>query len=154
MPEDEQLKQVSSVLQKSQDQSRQLSERPPSTVRWMRCFQSLLGTSRESPSPNAKGRDLGARLQNGRVRQHNLGKKQGARRTSGRLGPKAALEEMLSTQFWSQPRTIGQMREHLETTRGHKYSLQELSPALGRLLRDKKIDRAKNKENQYEYKRK
>jgi hypothetical protein len=71
---------------------------------------------------------------------------------SRRPGPKAALEDLMSKDFWRQPRIIGDLQNHLRTNRGYTYKLGELSPALVRLLRESKIERKKNKENQYEYK--
>jgi hypothetical protein len=88
----------------------------------------------------------------GTKRTHSAPKLTTVKSGSARIGPKAALESLLKATFWNQQRTIGELQDHLRTTRGYKYKATELSPALVRLLREGKIDRNQNKENQYEYK--
>ena len=39
----------------------------------------------------------------------------------------------------------------MKENEGRRYKANEISPALLRLLRDKKLERAKNKDGQYEY---
>jgi hypothetical protein len=153
MAEDDKLKQAF-------QRAAEISKSVPAALQeaaFNRALDALLPkSSREQikdPKPRRGGRGSrrkGSEAKNG---QAPVAKKQGARKTSGRLGPKAALEELLQTTFWSQPRTIGQLQEHLKTTRGHTFKITDLSPALVRLLREKKLERTKNKDNQYEYKR-
>lgn len=154
MPEDEHLKQV---FKRAAD----IASSVPAALRqaaFNRALDTLLPKPLGDPlkEPESKRGRKGSRRKVPKRADAAAqpGKKPIARRSSGRLGPKAALEELLQASFWNQPRTIGQLREHLRTIRGHNYKVQELSPALGRLLRDEKIERAKNKESQYEYKRK
>jgi hypothetical protein len=59
----------------------------------------------------------------------------------------------MQTGFFATKRTIGDVREYLEKKRGHKFTLQELSPALLSLVRARELDRDKNAEGQYEYKK-
>jgi hypothetical protein len=72
-------------------------------------------------------------------------------RTSGSPGASATINELLGSGFFKEPRTIGFIVDHCRTARGHHYKANECSPALLRLLRDKKLKRQKNKEGQYEY---
>ena len=76
-----------------------------------------------------------------------------AARTTGstRSGPKGALEQLIATGYFDQPRTIGDIRASLEHDRAIRFKANELSPALVRLLRDGDLRRSKNAENQYEY---
>jgi hypothetical protein len=75
----------------------------------------------------------------------------GTKRTSGRKGPKAAIQVLLDSGYFTEPRTIGQIQNRLEVKLGHTYKLEDLSPSLGRLLREGKLDREKNEQGQYEY---
>lgn len=80
--------------------------------------------------------------------------KPSARKTKrGRLGPKELLENLIDSGFFDGPKTIGSIVQHVRTSRGQTYKPTDLSPALGRLLREQKLSRAKNKEGQYEYTR-
>lgn len=69
----------------------------------------------------------------------------------GRLGPKAMLEELISSGFFKSGKTISDIQAHLEQRRGHRYKATELSPTLVRLLRDNKLDREQNADGTYEY---
>jgi hypothetical protein len=74
-----------------------------------------------------------------------------SQRASGSPGAYAMINELVGGGFFKTPRTIGSIVEHCRTARGHHYKANECSPALLRLLRDKKLKRQKNKDGQYEY---
>jgi hypothetical protein len=75
-------------------------------------------------------------------------------RTTRRRGPKTVLGELIDEGFFSQPRTINDAQEQLRHRKGVRFSLQELSPAFVRLLRDRRLDRDRNASGQYEYRAK
>lgn len=73
---------------------------------------------------------------------------------SGRPGPKAAIAELVDTEFLRGFRTVPQMQDQLKQKRGHEYSLNELAISAVRLVRDDVLDRETNKEGKYAYKSK
>ena len=77
--------------------------------------------------------------------------KRKAARAPGSLGAFAMISQLLTDGFFKSPKTIGSIVEYCKTSRGHHYKASECSPALLRLLRDKKLKRQKNKDGQYEY---
>ncbi|MDB5412338.1 MAG: hypothetical protein JWR10_673, partial [Rubritepida sp.] len=77
--------------------------------------------------------------------------KKPATRRSGRPGPKGALGELIDDGFFAEPRGMPQMIEHLSRTKGHSYKVTDLSPALVRLVREKKLARDRDGSSQYRY---
>jgi hypothetical protein len=118
-------------------------------IAFNRALDSLLG-------PTTSGRDVRGAIDVASVRKKTVqtSKPSPARqkRGSGRPAPKAALLELKQAGYFATKRTIKDVRDYLEKKRGHKYTLQDLSPALLRLVRDGELDRDKNAEGQYEYK--
>lgn len=78
-------------------------------------------------------------------------KKAPARQRGDRLGPKKLLEQLIQERFFSEPRVIKDVIAYVADTMGRTYKATELSPALVRLLRDKRLSRTKNADGQYEY---
>jgi len=76
------------------------------------------------------------------------------RRRSRRVGPRAAVEDLMKDGYLDEPRTIGAVRDRLENKKGRTFKVTDLSPAMTRLLRDGSLDREKNEAGQYEYQRK
>lgn len=72
-------------------------------------------------------------------------------RTSGSPGAHAMITELIASGFFRTPKTIGTIVDHCKSAHGHHYKANECSPALLRLLRDKKLTREKNRDGQYEY---
>ncbi len=68
-------------------------------------------------------------------------------------GPRASLQDLLEAGYLNEPRTIGDLRSHLESKKGRIFKPSDLSPTLTRMLRDGLLDREKNEAGQYEYKR-
>lgn len=74
-------------------------------------------------------------------------------KASRRMGPDAALRQLYNSEFFSVPRTIGNITGELQHSQGRTYKSREISPVLLRYLRDGNLVRRKNKDNQYEYSR-
>jgi hypothetical protein len=74
-------------------------------------------------------------------------------RGNARVGPKAALEQLLELGYFDQPRTIRDIVSHLQQRRALTFASTDISPTLVRLLREQKLDRLRNADNQYEYRR-
>lgn len=66
-------------------------------------------------------------------------------------GASAAVTALYEADFFSQPRGIGAIIEHLKHNSGRTYKSNEMSPALLRHLRSGNLTRSKNADNQYEY---
>lgn len=67
-----------------------------------------------------------------------------------RVGPKAVLESLIKDGYFSEPRAMADIRQHVRDQRAMNLSNQDLSPTLIRLLREHKLKRSKV-ENQYVY---
>jgi hypothetical protein len=74
----------------------------------------------------------------------------GGRTPSGRPGPKAAIEGLLVAGYLSDPRLVGDIRDHL-ASQGWKYAPKEVATAVLRLLREGRLSRSKGTDGQYEY---
>lgn len=77
--------------------------------------------------------------------------KKSAKRKSSSLGPKAAIGKLIEAGYFGQARQISEIQEELKHTRGHTFSVQELSPALIRCVRDESLSRVRNESGHYEY---
>jgi len=62
------------------------------------------------------------------------------------------LKELLEEAYFSSPRRIADIRDHLEHKKGRSFKVVELSTPLLRLLRNGLMDRIKAEDGQYEYK--
>jgi hypothetical protein len=71
---------------------------------------------------------------------------------TARTGPRTALRQLAEGEFLKSPRTIGDIRKHLETKRALRFKPEDLSPHLGFLVREGLLEREKNDDNVYEYK--
>lgn len=80
-------------------------------------------------------------------------KQPAAKRATSRPGPKKMLEELITQGFFNEPRGIGDIIDHVQQKRGHRYKATDLSPALARLLREERLDRDRDDKGQYRYKR-
>lgn len=68
-----------------------------------------------------------------------------------RLGPGAILNRLFEQGFFKAKRTIADIKKQCKSKFAYTYTTSELSVASARMMRDDKLDRDKNKENQYEY---
>lgn len=123
------------------------------------------GTTDEAPSPRrragSKGRGRANKIvekpeRSDKVKKELINsasprKNASTRKSGGRPGPKAAVGDLIKSGFFGTPRTISDIQRELKHKRGHAYSLQELSPALVRSLRDRALSRERNSAGQYEY---
>lgn len=73
------------------------------------------------------------------------------KRPSGRVGPKAAIEGLITDGYFSTPRTMAEIRNVIEERTARKFKPTDLSPTLVRLLRGGALSRSKNSDGQYEY---
>lgn len=74
-----------------------------------------------------------------------------AKRSTTRPGPKASLQSLIDKGFFKEPQTMATLRAHLLTNFAREYSLNDLAPALVRLLREGKLERTKADGGSYEY---
>jgi hypothetical protein len=104
-------------------------------------MQSPPRKRRKSKKPNQVPESAGASAPSQRSK----------RSSGGRPGPKRIIGELIDGGFFNEPKLIRDVIAHLQDTRGRKYKATDLSPALVRLLRDGRLERAKNSDGQYEY---
>lgn len=70
---------------------------------------------------------------------------------TGRRGPKSMLELLISEGFFAEAQSISSVIEHLAHTKAMRFKATDISPSLTRLLREGKLTRTRNSQNQYEY---
>lgn len=70
---------------------------------------------------------------------------------NGRPGPAVLVDQLIRDGFFKSNRTISQILDHAKAVLARSYERTDLSPALTRALRAKKLQRARNNEGQYEY---
>ncbi len=71
-------------------------------------------------------------------------------RNPGR-GGRAILAKLYQEGFFKKPRTIREIVDHADTNLATKLKQSDFSGSLARYVRDGKLTRSKNAENQYEY---
>jgi hypothetical protein len=72
-------------------------------------------------------------------------------KASSSKGAWAIVSKLIDEGFFNTPRTIRAIIDHAKGSLGYQLKANELSPPLLRALRSKKLQRAQNNENQYEY---
>lgn len=70
---------------------------------------------------------------------------------SGRIGGKAALSRLFDEGFFKSAKTINDIVQHADTNLATRLKQSDFSGALARYVRDGKLKRTKNADNQYEY---
>jgi hypothetical protein len=68
-------------------------------------------------------------------------------------GPYSMVNKLLETDFFKSPKTMKNIIEYCDLHFAKKIKANEISSKLARLVRDRTLTRAKNKDNQYEYKK-
>jgi hypothetical protein len=68
-------------------------------------------------------------------------------------GAVATLVQLLEGDFFKKPRVINDIIEHCKDNLARTFKANEFSGKLGQLVRTNQLTRAKNKDNQYEYKK-
>ncbi len=128
------------------------------TYRIMGAGEKLLeefggGESPEATAKTPKGTSPKRRKRRARgaSKPETAQKKKSKSTPRGRPGPKAAVKILIDAGFFSQARTMGDIQKRLKDKSGYVYKSTDLSPALGRLLRDGQLDRDRNENGQYEY---
>ena len=81
----------------------------------------------------------------------NNGSKKSKKASTSRPGPKAMLEQLISEGYFKEPRLVNDIVTHASQNMGYTYSINELSGAFIRLLRQQKMTRKHNSDGQYEY---
>jgi hypothetical protein len=71
-------------------------------------------------------------------------------RRSGK-GPLANLTELADSGYFDKPRTMNEIISYCDEKLVLKYKSSDLSPTLGRMVKNNTLDRSKNGEGQYEY---
>ena len=66
-------------------------------------------------------------------------------------GPIPTLTELIEEGFFAKRQTLNQILEHCKSTKARLFRPNQFSGPLGRLVRDGKLKRQQNSENQYEY---
>ena len=72
-------------------------------------------------------------------------------RAESGTGAVATLRAAFGKGFFKEPRTIGDILEHLETKFARKIKANEISGTLARMARNDELSREKNKNGQYKY---
>jgi hypothetical protein len=78
---------------------------------------------------------------------------QGAQKRTRKAGirPRDAIEDLLTRGFFETSRTIRDISSYLQERRALSFASNELSPALVRMVRDGRLERASNSDGQYAY---
>jgi len=85
-------------------------------------------------------------------KKSNSSSDNGAKKSNrGRPGPAVILNRLYTEGFFKKKRMIGDIIAHCSSKLAFQYKTPELSGTLARFVRDGKLDRDKNAEDQYEY---
>jgi len=102
-----------------------------------------------------KSSDLGKAKKRKKTKEKSkTTKKTAGKKTArkGRKGPSSILDELIEDGFFNQPKTIKEIIVHCSSQKARILKANELSPTLGRFVRNKKLKRNKNSDGQYQYK--
>lgn len=119
--------------------------------------ESYLETDQDAPSGPKKAPAKRKQAPAKRSRQGDAKPKvkTGAKKSAaakGKLaGPSVDFGHLYDTGFFSKPRTIGAITAEIKDKQGRAYKSNEISPILLRYLRNDRLIRDRNEENQYEY---
>jgi hypothetical protein len=107
--------------------------------------------SDEGAAPRKRnGRRVRAKKAAAAVGAAEDGKKRAPAKPRGN-GPAPTLQLLIERGFFSQKRTIGDVVEYCKNSLARTIPMNQLSTPLARLVRDEKLTRSKNAENQFEY---
>lgn len=99
-----------------------------------------------------KEKGVGARKRRkGRVRIADERKEGKPPRTTGRAGGPGTLTRLVNDGFFSKAKTIKDIVDHCKNNLASVYKQSDFSGALARYVREGKLKRKKNQDNQYEY---
>lgn len=114
--------------------------------------------AKKRPSRRSNKSTAAPKKATGSKRKKSSGKrgaeaKRPAKRPSpGKLGPKAAILELIKEGFFASPKGGPEVQAHLKKKRGYDLGTDQLRLAMLRLVRDGVMERDENDEGQYEYK--
>jgi len=122
----------------------------------LRVLDYILETKIDNTSE--AGELLGTKRKRGKKQTKNkTSKKEDGKNKAGRSAKKsrpfatAILDELLQSGFFDKKRTIADIISYTGPKMGHHYKTSEISTPLIRFVRDGKLNRDKNAENQFEY---
>jgi len=141
----EQLKELSGVINSFKSEAVQL--RIVELVFGLTEEDETQEENAETPPPKKKRKKKGVASKKAATK-----KKSGTstKRASG-AGAPATLTKLVEENFFSKPRSIGDIVEHCEHNLARKFKSNDFSGKLARLVRDGTLKRSKNTDNQYEY---
>ncbi|EKF43376.1 hypothetical protein NA8A_05073 [Nitratireductor indicus C115] len=102
-----------------------------------------IGFSEESFSHYVAAPDLSGLMRNGRLRK--------TKPSESARGAVAALNDLIESDFFSEPRTIGDIVSHCEEARGAQYKSNAFSGPLSRHARSGVLAREKNADGNFVY---
>jgi hypothetical protein len=70
---------------------------------------------------------------------------------AGRPGPKVALEGLIQEGFFSKPRVMADILTHLQVDKTYSYKTSDMTATLQRLVRQGRLRRSRNAEEQFQY---
>lgn len=73
---------------------------------------------------------------------------------TGKIGPATVLNELLTDGYFDKARTLNDIIDYCDKHKARKFKPNELSSPLARFVRNGRLKREKNAENQYEYTKK
>ncbi|MBK6606084.1 MAG: hypothetical protein IPQ05_18825 [Leptospiraceae bacterium] len=107
--------------------------------------EEAVGNVQSNPRKKGKGKEK-------KSTQSNLKEKK-TKPVSVGNGPVATLSELANSDFFKKPRTINDIIEHCDRNLARRFKTNEISSKLARMVRNKELERTKNSDNQYEYKK-
>lgn len=106
---------------------------------------------KRKPGKTARNRKKQVKASTPTDKRVTTDKRKPQRRSDGRPGPGATLDDLIKQDFFKKGKTIGDIISHCKDNLTYSYKSQELATALVRSIRDEKLKRKKNTNNQYEY---
>jgi len=108
------------------------------TIAFQTVLQSLLNTDEAAETEHNKIPE---------TPKHEKEKEAATPKSKQPKGPKGRVDELITEGFFSQKRTIGDVKKEMEA-HGWFHRAEELNPALLRLIKDKRLRRIKEPENE------
>ena len=128
-----------------------------SEVVQVRIVELLLGTNESAVDEESPARSPSVRPKRKTKRKtaKKVAKKDTAakprRAATGGTGASAMLSRLLDGDFFTSPKTIGDIVEHCKHNFARTIKPNDISGKLARLTRDQKLSRSKNSDGKYEY---
>lgn len=94
------------------------------------------------------------KYKNNKTKKSPIGTENSKTKKYSKLGPANILNQLIEEGFFDKPKTINEITQHSESSKGKKIKSGDYSSVLVRFIRDSKLKREKNNEGQYEYTKK